>query len=116
MNEKGRFRGKTVGVFLGGESSEREGSLRTGGAAASALRRGGDPRRCGAPAGPPRGAGPGFGGGGPPRPRPAGVRLPPRGETGPGRIHGGGQGRPGSRGGGGRRGRSGGGGDPRRGR
>ncbi len=43
MSEKGRFRGKTVGVFLGGESSEREVSLRTGGAAASALRRKGYP-------------------------------------------------------------------------
>jgi D-alanine-D-alanine ligase len=43
MGEKGRFRGKTVGVFLGGESSEREVSLRTGGAAASALRRKGYP-------------------------------------------------------------------------
>ncbi len=39
MSEKGRFRGKTVGVFLGGESSEREVSLRTGFAAAEALRR-----------------------------------------------------------------------------
>src|SRR4030067_1996608 len=39
MSETGRFRGKTVGVFLGGESSEREVSLRTGGAAAQALRR-----------------------------------------------------------------------------
>ncbi|MBI5420219.1 MAG: D-alanine--D-alanine ligase [Deltaproteobacteria bacterium] len=39
MPERGRFRGKTVGVFLGGESSEREVSLRTGGAAVSALRR-----------------------------------------------------------------------------
>jgi D-alanine-D-alanine ligase len=39
MSEKGRFRGKTVGVFLGGESSEREVSLRTGGAAAQALRK-----------------------------------------------------------------------------
>lgn len=38
MGEKGRFRGKTVGVFLGGESSEREVSLRTGGAAIQALR------------------------------------------------------------------------------
>jgi D-alanine-D-alanine ligase len=38
MSERGRFRGKTVGVFLGGESSEREVSLRTGGAAAQALR------------------------------------------------------------------------------
>src|SRR3972149_56448 len=55
MSEKGRFRGKTVGGFLGGESSERGGgflggesserevSLRTGGAAASALRRKGYP-------------------------------------------------------------------------
>jgi D-alanine-D-alanine ligase len=39
MSEKGRFRGKTVGVFLGGESSERDVSLKTGGAAAQALRR-----------------------------------------------------------------------------
>ncbi len=39
MGERGRFRGKTVGVFLGGESSEREVSLRTGGAATQALRR-----------------------------------------------------------------------------
>jgi D-alanine-D-alanine ligase len=39
MNEKGRFRGKRVGVFLGGESSERDVSLRTGAAAAAALRR-----------------------------------------------------------------------------
>ncbi len=39
MPEPGRFRGKTVGVFLGGESSEREVSLRTGAAAAAALRR-----------------------------------------------------------------------------
>lgn len=39
MAEKGRFRGKTVGVFLGGESSEREVSLRTGAAAVGALRR-----------------------------------------------------------------------------
>ncbi|HEY7585998.1 MAG TPA: D-alanine--D-alanine ligase [Candidatus Deferrimicrobiaceae bacterium] len=39
MHEKGRYRGKTVGVFLGGESSEREVSLRTGAAAVQALRR-----------------------------------------------------------------------------
>ena len=39
MPEKARFRGKTIGVFLGGESSEREVSLRTGAAAAAALRR-----------------------------------------------------------------------------
>ncbi len=39
MGEKGRFRGKTIGVFMGGESSEREVSLRTGAAAAAALRR-----------------------------------------------------------------------------
>ena len=39
MRERGRYREKTVGVFLGGESSEREVSLRTGFAAASALRR-----------------------------------------------------------------------------
>ncbi len=45
MPEKGRYRGKTVGVFLGGESSEREVSLRTGGAAVSALRRLGYPVR-----------------------------------------------------------------------
>ncbi len=38
MAERGRFRGKTVGVFLGGESSEREVSLRTGAAAVKALR------------------------------------------------------------------------------
>ncbi len=38
MGEKGRFLGKTVGVFFGGESSEREVSLKTGGAAVSALR------------------------------------------------------------------------------
>src|SRR3989304_4353101 len=43
MNEKGRFRGKTGGVFPGGESAEGEVSLRTGGAAASALRRKGYP-------------------------------------------------------------------------
>src|SRR5512146_1892203 len=39
MPEKGRYRKMNVGVFLGGESSEREVSLRTGGAAAAALRR-----------------------------------------------------------------------------
>lgn len=39
MSEPGRFRGRTVGVFLGGESSEREVSLKTGAAAAAALRR-----------------------------------------------------------------------------
>ena len=39
MSEKGRFRGKKIGVFLGGESSEREVSLRTGAAAAHALRK-----------------------------------------------------------------------------
>jgi len=39
MSERGRFRGKNVGVFLGGESSERDVSLRTGAAAAAALRR-----------------------------------------------------------------------------
>ena len=38
MTEKGRFREKTVGVFLGGESSERDVSLRTGFAVAEALR------------------------------------------------------------------------------
>src|SRR5512146_186003 len=45
MPEKGRYRGKTVGVFLGGESSEREVSLRTGAAAAAAIRRLGYPVR-----------------------------------------------------------------------
>jgi len=39
MPERGRYRGKTVGVFLGGESSERDVSLRTGAAASLALRR-----------------------------------------------------------------------------
>ncbi|MGE5662833.1 MAG: D-alanine--D-alanine ligase [Deltaproteobacteria bacterium] len=39
MPERGRFREKTVGVFLGGESSERDVSLRTGAAAVAALRR-----------------------------------------------------------------------------
>jgi D-alanine-D-alanine ligase len=39
MRERGGYRGKTVGVFLGGESSEREVSLRTGAAAVQALRR-----------------------------------------------------------------------------
>ncbi len=39
MGERGRFKGKTVGVFLGGESSEREVSLRTGAAALQALRK-----------------------------------------------------------------------------
>jgi len=39
MTETGRYRGKRVGVFLGGESSEREVSLRTGAAAVAALRR-----------------------------------------------------------------------------
>jgi D-alanine-D-alanine ligase len=39
MAERGRFRGKTIGVFYGGESSERDVSLRTGAAAAAALRR-----------------------------------------------------------------------------
>ena len=39
MHEKGRYKGKSVGVFLGGESSEREVSLRTGAAAVQALRR-----------------------------------------------------------------------------
>jgi D-alanine-D-alanine ligase len=39
MPDAGRFRGTRVGVFLGGESSEREVSLRTGAAAAAALRR-----------------------------------------------------------------------------
>src|SRR5512134_1917525 len=39
MPEKGKYRDKTVGVFLGGESSEREVSLRTGAAAVAALRR-----------------------------------------------------------------------------
>jgi len=39
MSDKARFTGKTVGVFYGGVSAEREVSLRTGGAAAAALRR-----------------------------------------------------------------------------
>lgn len=39
MTERGRYRGKTVGVFLGGESSERDVSLRTGAAAGLALQR-----------------------------------------------------------------------------
>jgi len=39
MGERGRFRGKTIGVFLGGESSERDVSLRTGAAAVQALRK-----------------------------------------------------------------------------
>ena len=39
MIEAGRFRGSLVGVFFGGESSERDVSLRTGAAAAAALRR-----------------------------------------------------------------------------
>src|SRR5512145_1190165 len=39
MADRGRFRGSVVGVFFGGESSEREVSLRTGAAAAAALRR-----------------------------------------------------------------------------
>lgn len=39
MSERGRFRGSRVGVFYGGESSEREVSLRTGAAAVSALQR-----------------------------------------------------------------------------
>jgi D-alanine-D-alanine ligase len=37
--DRGRFKSARVGVFLGGESSEREVSLRTGGAAVEALRR-----------------------------------------------------------------------------
>ncbi len=39
MGEAGRFRATRVGVFYGGESSEREVSLRTGKAALEALRR-----------------------------------------------------------------------------
>lgn len=39
MSEGVRFAGRRIGVFLGGESSEREVSLRTGAAAAAALRR-----------------------------------------------------------------------------
>lgn len=39
MGERGRFRSVRVGVFYGGESSERDVSLRTGAAAAAALRR-----------------------------------------------------------------------------
>lgn len=39
MSDRTRFAGKRIGVFLGGESSEREVSLRTGAAAAAALRR-----------------------------------------------------------------------------
>jgi D-alanine-D-alanine ligase len=39
MVEAGRFRGSRVGVFYGGESSERDVSLRTGAAAIAALRR-----------------------------------------------------------------------------
>ncbi len=45
MAETGRYRGKRVGVFLGGESSEREVSLRTGAAAVAALLRKGYPVR-----------------------------------------------------------------------
>lgn len=39
MTDRARFEGKRVGVFLGGISAEREVSLRTGAAAAGALRR-----------------------------------------------------------------------------
>jgi D-alanine-D-alanine ligase len=39
MSDRGRFAGRTVGVFLGGVSAERDVSLRTGAAAAAALRR-----------------------------------------------------------------------------
>src|SRR5512134_1777854 len=39
MPERGRYREKIVGVFYGGESSERDVSLRTGAAAVAALRR-----------------------------------------------------------------------------
>jgi D-alanine-D-alanine ligase len=39
MAEAGRFRASRVGVFYGGESSERDVSLRTGAAAVAALRR-----------------------------------------------------------------------------
>lgn len=39
MSDRGRYRGRAVGVFFGGESSERDVSLRTGAAAAAALRR-----------------------------------------------------------------------------
>ena len=39
MSDRGRFAGRTVGVFLGGVSAERDVSLRTGTAAAAALRR-----------------------------------------------------------------------------
>ena len=39
MSERSAFAGRKVGVFLGGVSAEREVSLRTGAAAAAALRR-----------------------------------------------------------------------------
>ena len=39
MSERSAFAGRKVGVFLGGISAEREVSLRTGAAAAAALRR-----------------------------------------------------------------------------
>jgi len=39
MSDRAKFAGKTVGVFLGGVSAEREVSLRTGAAAAAALKR-----------------------------------------------------------------------------
>jgi D-alanine-D-alanine ligase len=39
MPEKGGYRGSRIGVFYGGESSERDVSLRTGAAASAALRR-----------------------------------------------------------------------------
>lgn len=38
MTEKGRYRGKAIGVLFGGESSEREVSLKTGTCVAQALR------------------------------------------------------------------------------
>src|SRR3990172_4448751 len=39
MSDRSAFSGRKVGVFLGGVSAEREVSLRTGAAAAAALRR-----------------------------------------------------------------------------
>src|SRR3972149_1372330 len=42
MSDRSAFSGRKVGVFLGGVSAEREVSLRTGAAAAAALRRLGD--------------------------------------------------------------------------
>ncbi len=38
MTERGRYRGRTIGVLFGGESSEREVSLKTGACVAQALR------------------------------------------------------------------------------